>query len=83
VPQGDRFDLGAAVEAGADVLVVLGGTVESGATQKVDVGKIRVPPGAKAGTYYLAFFLRDPKDTWQANNGSWSTEEVTLTVTRK
>jgi hypothetical protein len=61
----------------------LGGTVLSGATQKVDLGKIRVPPGTRVGTYYLAFFLRDPKDTYQANNGSWSTEEVTLTVTRR
>jgi hypothetical protein len=57
--------------------------VPSGATQKVDVGKISVPKGTRAGTYYLAFFLRDPKDTYQANNGAWSTEEVTLTVTRR
>jgi len=63
--------------------VRLGGTVPSGATQKVNVGKISVPAGTRAGTYYLAFFLRDPKDAWQANNGAWSTEEVTLTVTRR
>jgi hypothetical protein len=61
----------------------LTGTVPSGATQKVDVGKIAVPKNTRPGTYYLAFFLRDPKDVYQANNGSWSTEDVTLTVTKR
>ena len=62
--------------------VRLGGTVPSGATQTVDVGKIPVPRNVKAGTYYLAFFLRDPKDAYQANNGAWSYEDATVTVTR-
>ncbi|MFY9825949.1 MAG: matrixin family metalloprotease [Thermoanaerobaculia bacterium] len=63
--------------------VVFAGTVKSGATQQINLGKITVPPATKAGTYFLAFFLRDPKDVYQDNNGAWSTEDVTLTVTRR
>jgi hypothetical protein len=61
----------------------LAGTVRSGAAQKVDVGKIPVPPKTQAGTYYVAFFLRDPQDVYQANNGAWSNEDVTVKVTRR
>jgi hypothetical protein len=57
------------------------GTVPSGGTQQVSVGPLRVPPSARPGTYFLAFFLRDPKDAYQGNNASWSAEDVTLTVT--
>jgi hypothetical protein len=63
--------------------VRLGGTIPSGATQTLNVGPIRVPPGAKAGTYYVAFFLRDPRDAYQGNNGAWSDEDGTVTVTRQ
>jgi hypothetical protein len=59
------------------------GTVASGEVTTVDVGTLRVPPGTRLGTYFLAFFLRDPKDVYQANNGSWSAEDVTLTVARR
>jgi hypothetical protein len=61
----------------------LGGTIPSGATQALSVGAIRVPPGVKAGTYYVAYFLRDPKDAYQGNNGAWSDEEGAVTVTRR
>jgi len=63
--------------------VTVSGTVKSGARQNVSLGKITVPAATKAGTYYLAYFLRDPKDVYQDNNSAWSTEEVTLTVTRR
>ncbi len=63
--------------------VRLGGTVPSGATQTLSVGPIRVPPGAKPGTYYVAFFLRDPKDAYQGNNGAWTDEDGTVMVTRR
>ncbi|HEY0514321.1 MAG TPA: hypothetical protein VGH73_20620 [Thermoanaerobaculia bacterium] len=59
------------------------GTVPAGGLQVVDVGPLRVPAGTRAGTYFLAFFLRDPKDVYQANNGAWSNEDVTLKVTRR
>lgn len=62
--------------------VTVRGSVPAGATQRVNVGPLRVPATAKAGTYFLAFFLRDAKDAYQGNNGAWSNEDVTLTVTR-
>jgi hypothetical protein len=61
----------------------LGGTVVSGATQTFSVGAIRVPPGVKPGTYYVAYFLRDSKDVYQGNNGAWSDEDGAVTVTRR
>ncbi|MES1244300.1 MAG: hypothetical protein ABUT39_22025 [Acidobacteriota bacterium] len=57
------------------------GNLASGATKKVSVGKVRIPGNLPAGTYWLAFYLRDSKDAWQANNASWSNYDVTLTVT--
>ena len=59
----------------------VGGTVRVGGTQRVSLGSLRVPPQAPAGTYYLAFYLRDPKDVYQGNNGAWSNGDVTVTVT--
>ena len=56
------------------------GTVPVGGTMRVNVGSIRVPPKAREGTYFLAFYLRDPKDAYQGNNAAWSNEDVTLTV---
>jgi len=57
------------------------GKVPSGATQRVNLGSLRVPRGTPPGTYFLAFFLRDPKDAYQGNNGAWSSEGITLEVT--
>jgi hypothetical protein len=57
------------------------GRVPSGATKKVNLGSLRVPPKTPPGTYLLAFFLRDTKDAYQGNNGAWSSEDVTLEVT--
>jgi hypothetical protein len=59
------------------------GTVPMAATLPVNVGPLRVPTSAKAGTYFLGFFLRDAKDAYQGNNGAWSDDDVTLTVTRR
>ncbi|HEX3129187.1 MAG TPA: hypothetical protein VH394_17770 [Thermoanaerobaculia bacterium] len=58
------------------------GTLVSGATKKVSVGKVRIPGNLPAGTYWLAYYLRDSKDTFQANNASWSNYDLTLTVSR-
>lgn len=57
------------------------GKLSSGATQRVILGSLRVPKGTPPGTYFLALFLRDPKDAYQANNGAWSGEGITLEVT--
>ncbi|MEA2602479.1 MAG: hypothetical protein QOF89_3471 [Acidobacteriota bacterium] len=59
------------------------GRVAVGGTLKVGLGSLRVPPNTQAGTYYLAFYLRDPKDVYQGNNGAWSNEDVTVTVTSR
>ena len=59
------------------------GAVPVGATLPVNVGPLRVPTATKAGTYFLGFFLRDAKDAYQGNNGAWSDDNVTLTVTRR
>jgi hypothetical protein len=59
------------------------GKVPSGGTLKVNPGALKVPKNAPVGTYYLAFLLRDPKDAYQGNNGAWSSEDVTLEVTRR
>jgi hypothetical protein len=56
------------------------GTLASGATKKVSVGKVRIPGNLPAGTYWLAYYLNDSKDEVPANNGSWSNYDVTLTV---
>jgi hypothetical protein len=56
------------------------GNLASGATKKVSVGKVRIPGNLPAGTYWLAYYLRDSKDAYPANNASWSNYDVTLTV---
>ena len=58
-------------------------TVEAGGVLNVDVGDLTVPASIRVGTYYLAFFLRDPEDVYQTNNGAWSNEDVTVKVTRR
>ena len=57
------------------------GTVPVGGTMQVSLGSFRLPAKARPGMYYIAFFLRDPKDAYQGNNAAWSNQEVTLTVT--
>ena len=57
-------------------------TVPSGEALKAGLGRVTVPRNARPGTYYLAFVLRDPRDANQANNRTWGTERVTLTVRR-
>jgi hypothetical protein len=44
------------------------------------VGKVRIPGNLPEGTYWLAYYLRDPKDGYPDNNSSWSNFDVTLTV---
>jgi hypothetical protein len=70
--------------AGAILLkkIRLKGTIQSEATLRLSLGKLRVPPSMESGTYYLAYFLRDKLDGYQDNNGAWSNDKVTVTVTR-
>jgi hypothetical protein len=56
------------------------GTLQPGATRQVSVGKVRLPANVPSGTYWLGYYLRDPKDRYPANNGAWSNADVTLTV---
>lgn len=59
----------------------LQGTVKPSTVQTVKPGKLRVPPRTAPGTYYLAYYLRDPKDAYPANNAAWSNYDVTIDVT--
>jgi hypothetical protein len=54
----------------------------AGAAQDLNLGTITLPRKAAPGTYYFAFVLRDPKDTYQANNTAWGSDLARLTVTR-
>lgn len=56
------------------------GALASGATKRLNVGKIRLPANVPSGTYFLAYHLSVPKDGYPANNDSWSNWDVTLTV---
>lgn len=56
------------------------GTLKPGATRQVNVGKIKIPASVPPGSYWLGYYLRDSKDRYQANNGAWSNQDVTLTV---
>ena len=58
------------------------GKIPPGGTLQVKLKGLKVPRGAAAGTYYLAYFLRDPKDAYQGNNAAWSQDGFTVTVTR-
>jgi len=42
---------------------------------------LKVPRGTPTGTYYLGYFLRDPKDAYQDNNAAWGLDGFTVTVT--
>ena len=57
------------------------GKVPPGGTLKVKLSGFKVPRGTPAGTYYLAYFLRDPKDVYQDNNAAWGLDGFTVTVT--
>ena len=57
------------------------GKILSGGTLQVKLKNLKVPRGTPAGTYYLGYFLRDPKDSYQDNNAAWSLDGVTVTVT--
>ncbi|HKV06709.1 MAG TPA: matrixin family metalloprotease [Thermoanaerobaculia bacterium] len=61
--------------------VRLQGTVKPSATQTIKPGKLLVPRQTPPGTYYLAYYLRDPQDAWPANNATWSNYDVTIDVT--
>lgn len=58
------------------------GSLASGAIKHVSVGKVRIPGNLPAGTYWVAYYLRDSKDNFQANNAAWSNYDLTLTVTK-
>ncbi len=55
--------------------------IASGGTVQVKLTKLKVPKGTPAGTYYLAYFLRDPKDGYQGNNAAWGLDDFPVTVT--
>ena len=56
------------------------GRIPPGGTLQFQLSGFKVPRGTPAGTYYLAYFLRDPKDVYQGNNGAWSRDTATVTV---
>ena len=57
-------------------------TINTSTATRFGINTLTVPRSARAGTYYLAFFLRDPADARQANNSAWSDYDVTVVVTR-
>lgn len=58
------------------------GTIQRGGVLNVTPGKVTVPASTPAGTYFLAFVLKDAKDVFQQNNRAWSDYNVTLRVVR-
>jgi hypothetical protein len=77
VPQRFTFDGAVLVKK-----LRIAGTLKPGATRQVSVGKVTIPANVAPGTYWLGYYLRDPKDRYPANNRAWSNAEVTLTVGR-
>lgn len=57
-------------------------TIPSGGVLNVTPGKVTVPARTPAGTYFLAFVLKDAKDVFQENNRAWSNYNVTVRVVR-
>jgi hypothetical protein len=57
-------------------------TADPYSSHRLLTGSITVPRSVRPGTYYLAFFLRDSKDTFQNNNSAWSNYDTTIRVTR-
>lgn len=57
-------------------------TIKPFFTQRISISSVRltVPRATPPGTYFLGFFIRDPKDRVQSNNSSWSTSGVTVVV---
>jgi hypothetical protein len=60
---------------------VRGKKIPPGGTLQLKLKGLKVPRGIPAGTYYLAYLLRDPKDAYQGNNAAWSQDGATVTVT--
>lgn len=58
------------------------GTIQRGDVLNVTPGRLTVPASAPAGTYFLAFVLKDGKDVYPANNTAWSDYNVTVRVVR-
>jgi hypothetical protein len=58
------------------------GKILPSGTLQVKLSGFKVPRGTPAGAYYLAYFLRDPKDAYQGNNAAWGLDGVTVMVTR-
>jgi hypothetical protein len=56
------------------------GKIQPGRTLQVKLSGFRVPRGTPTGVYYLAYFLRDPKDAYQDNNAAWGQDGSTVTV---
>ncbi len=56
------------------------GKILPGGTLQVKLSGFKVPRGTPAGTYYLAYLLRDAKDVYQGNNAAWSQDGSTVTV---
>ena len=57
-------------------------TIPRGGVLNVTPGKVTVPASTPAGTYFLAFALKDAKDVFQENNRAWSDYNVTVRVVR-
>lgn len=57
-------------------------TIKPFFTQRFSISSLpwTVPRGTPPGTYFLGFFIRDPKDRAQENNSSWSNSDVTVVV---
>jgi hypothetical protein len=58
------------------------GTIKPAGVLNVTPGQLTVPASTPAGTYFLAFVLKDGKDVYPANNTAWSDYNVTLRVAR-
>jgi hypothetical protein len=58
------------------------GKIPPGGTLQVKLSGFKVPRGTTPGTYFLGYFLRDPKDAYQGNNAAWGQDVDTVTVTR-
>ena len=56
------------------------GKILPGGTLQVKLSGFKVPRGTPAGTYSLAYLLRDAKDAYQGNNAAWSQAGSSVTV---
>jgi hypothetical protein len=58
------------------------GTIKPAEVLEVTPGRLTVPASTPAGTYFLAFVLKDAKDVYTGNNTAWGDYNVTLRVGR-